>query len=162
MVQGQFAFRGSLPLASMPRLRESLAATDGEVVFELEFGKDELGVAQLRVRAEAVLPLICQRTLETFALPVQIDTRLGLIAREEDEATLPADVEPLLISNGLLRLADVVEDELILAVPVVPVKPGTASNRQVWSDPADPQEAETQNPFAALADIKVAKKKRDT
>ena len=35
------------------------------------------------------LPLICQRGLERFELPVHIDTRLGLIAREADEAGLP-------------------------------------------------------------------------
>lgn len=157
MVQGRCAFRGSLPLAAMPRLRESLAASYGDVVFDLEFGKDELGVAQLRVRAEAALPLICQRTLEIFALPVVIDTRLGLIAQEEDEAGLPADVEPLLTSNGLLRLADVIEDELILAVPVVPVKPDTSPQRQVWSDAVESQDAVTDNPFAALAKIKTAK-----
>ncbi|MGA9333388.1 MAG: YceD family protein [Rudaea sp.] len=158
MVQGRCAFRGSLPLAAMSRLCDSLAATSGDVVFDLEFGKDELGVAQVRVRADASLPLICQRTMETFAFPVHVDTRLGLISREEDEANLPADVEPLLTSNGLLRLADVVEDELILAVPVVPVKPGTTPTRQVWSDDADSQEATTDNPFAALAKIKTANK----
>ncbi|HET8940681.1 MAG TPA: YceD family protein [Rudaea sp.] len=158
MVQGRCAFQGSLPLAAMSRLRDSLAACDGDVIFDLEFGKDELGVAQLRVRAEAALPLVCQRTLETFALPVQIDTRLGLISREEDEATLPTDVEPLLIANGMLRLADVVEDELILALPVVPVKPGTTPTGPAWSDEAQVQEAEVENPFAALAKIKSAKK----
>ena len=158
MVQGRCSFQGSLPLAGMRRLRDSLAACDGEVVFDLEFGKDELGVAQLRVRAEAALPLVCQRTLETFALPVQIDTRLGLISCEADEASLPADVEPLLIGNGLLRLADVVEDELILALPVVPVKPGATLPDQVWPDDVDVQEAQMENPFAALATIKAAKK----
>ena len=82
MVQAGRRFEGTLPLAAMPRLAADLAAADGEVRYDLEFGKDELGVAYLHVRAEAGLPLTCQRTLEPFVLPVKLDGRLGLIVRE--------------------------------------------------------------------------------
>jgi uncharacterized protein len=70
------------------------------VVFDLEFGKDDLGIAFLQVRVSAALPLTCQRTLEVFDLPVQIDSRLGLITREEDEAGLPAGYEPLMTDGA--------------------------------------------------------------
>lgn len=156
MVQAQRSFQGSLPLAAMSRLRNSLAATEGVVTFDLQFDKDEIGVAYLHVRADAALPLTCQRTLETFALPVRVDTKLGLITQEADEAGLPDGYEPLLTSDGLLHLADVVEDELILALPLVPVKPGTV--------PVEPIHAETEhddavpNPFAvALQELKTHK-----
>jgi uncharacterized protein len=153
MVQARRSFQGSLPLASLPRLRGSLAATDGAVDFDLEFGKDELGVAHLRVRADASLPLTCQRTLEVFMLPVHVDSRLGLIAREEDEAALPGGYEPLLTADGMLRLADVVEDELILALPVVPVKPGSEHKAHAWSDADEDGATESVNPFAILRKI---------
>lgn len=159
MVQAQRSFQGALALDLMPRLRGSLAATQGEVAYRLEFGKDELGVAFLRVRASAALPLTCQRTLQMFLLPVRVDTRLGLIAREADEAALPADYEPLLTADGKLHLADVVEDELILAVPIIPVKPGSESAAFVWSDAAaekDPQSART--PFSVLEQLKVSRR----
>ena len=120
----------------MPRLAADLAAKDGTAEFDLEFGKDDLGIAFLHVRASAALPLTCQRTLDVFALPVQVDTRLGLITREEDEAGLPPGYEPLLMNDSSLRLADVIEDELILAIPVVPVKPGTQAIEQVWGSEA--------------------------
>jgi uncharacterized protein len=157
MVQSRRRFQGKLPLATLKRLATDLAATHGDVVFDLEFGKDDLGIAFLQVRASAALPLTCQRTLEVFDLPVQIDSRLGLITREEDEAGLPAGYEPLLTADGALRLADVVEDELILAVPVVPVKPGTEHVQQSWGGDAD--EAETPakpNPFTALKHMKIS------
>lgn len=154
MVQARRSFQGSLPLASLPRLRGSLAATDGAVDFDLEFGKDDLGVAHLRVRADASLPLTCQRTLEVFRLPVHVDARLGLIAQEADEAALPGGYEPLLTADGTLRLADVVEDELILALPVVPVKPG-AEYREPADAGAVPDDAKgSKNPFAVLQILK--------
>ena len=158
MVQARRTFDGKLPLASLKRLRDSLADSTGEVAYDLEFGKDDIGVAHLRVRADATLPLTCQRTLEVFGLPVHVDAKLGLIAREADEAALPNDYEPLLTVDGQISLAEVIEDELILALPVVPLKPGAEHAPQVWVESDELQEGERQNPFAALKKMKVAKK----
>jgi uncharacterized protein len=155
MVQARRSFEGRLPLAALPRLAADLAAADGDAAYNLEFGTDEFGVAFLHVRADAVLPLVCQRTLERFDFPVRVDTRLGMIAHEADEAGLPAGYEPLLLTgDGALRLADVVEDELLLAVPAVPVKPGTEYVERSWGDDADASGPEPENPFAALKKIK--------
>ena len=154
MVQARRSFQGSLPLASLARLRGSLAATDGAVDFDLEFGKDELGVAHLRVRADASLPLTCQRTLEVFRLPVHVDTRLGLIVEEADEAALPGGYEPLLTTDGAVHLADVVEDELILALPVVPVKPGMEYREPALTATVQDVANGLANPFAALQELK--------
>ena len=158
MVQARRTFAGKLPLAGLRRLRDSLADSTGEVVYDLEFGKDDIGVAHLRVRADATLPLTCQRTLEVFGLPVHVDAKLGLIAREADEAALPSDYEPLLTLDGQINPADVIEDELILALPVVPLKPGAEDAPQSWVESDELQESERENPFAALKKMKVAKK----
>lgn len=145
-------FEGSIRVRDMPRLRESLARDDGSIRYELEFGRDELQVPYLQLSAEGRLPLECQRTLELFELEVSIHERLGLIAREEDEAALPPGYEPLLTPSGELKLADVIEDELILALPVVPMKPGSEQeNEAAWSIP--PPEGAS-GPFAELARLK--------
>jgi len=157
MVQTRRSFQGTVSLADMPRLRDSLAASIGVVTYDLEFGKDDIGVAHLRVRADATLPLMCQRTLETFGLPVHVDTRLGLIAQEADEAALPSGYEPLLIADGQVNLADVIEDELILALPVVPIKPGAAEPRK-WNETNETVDGAQPNTFAVLKKIKVAKR----
>ena len=141
----------------MPRLRDSLAGEVGEARFEIEFGRDEFGVPFLALRVEARLPLVCQRTLEGFELPVSVSTRLGLIAHERDEAALPPGFEPLLVPTGELRLAEVIEDELILALPVVPVKPGAAEGPEmVYSSAPDEPVVEVPepSPFAALARLR--------
>ena len=79
--------------------------------------------------------------------------RLGLIREEADEAGLPEGYEPLLLSeDGALRPAELVEDELILAVPVVPVKPGTEAMERDW--PVREEEQRQASPFAALARLK--------
>ena len=66
---------------------------------------------------------------------------------------MPEGYEPLLLpADGALRPAELVEDELILAVPVVPVAPGSEALAQDW--PASSEEREKANPFAALAALR--------
>lgn len=155
MVTARRSFSGSLPLASLSRLAPSLATTQGVVRFELNFDRDTLGVAYVGIQAEAPLTLTCQRTLEAFVLPVKIDSRLGLIAKEEDEAALPPGYEPLLVpGDGVIHPAEVIEDELILALPVVPLKPGGAEEF-AWSSTGEDDEVQAEaNPFAALKQLK--------
>jgi uncharacterized protein len=153
MVQARRSFQGTLPLASLSRLRASLAADDGVADYDLEFGRDELGVAYLALRVDAELPLVCQRTLEVYRQPVHVEQRLGLIGHESDEAALPPGYEALLIADGQVHPAEVIEDELILALPVVPLKPGAPLD---WNDgpDSDPADEEPPNPFAVLAKLK--------
>lgn len=152
-VQARSIYEGALPLADLRRLRGSLAATDGEVSYVAEFGKDAFGVAFLALHVDAGLPLVCQRTLETFVQPVSIDQRLGLVASEADEAALPAEYEPLLVTEGDLSIADVIEDELILALPVVPLAPGAPLD---WKDPSDigPAHEPEPGPFEVLGSLR--------
>lgn len=150
MVQARRSFQGRLPLSTFRRLATSLAATEGEVEYELDFDKDEFGISGVRVRAVASLPLTCQRTLETFVFPVRIDARLGLIVHEEDEAGLPQGYEPLLVDQAGLHPVDVIEDELILALPLVPVKPGTREIEREWAQEGEREVEAKPNPFAVL------------
>jgi len=155
MVASRRRFEGELPLSRLARLRDSLASDEGTVRYRLEFGRDEMNVAYLKLDADAELPLVCQRSLETFRLPVVVDERLGLIAREADEAALTAGYEPLLVESGELNLAEVIEDELILSVPVVPVAPGSEDKAAYSTDPeAGAGVEEKPSPFAALAKLK--------
>jgi uncharacterized protein len=158
MVSARRSFEGTLPTAALPRLREALASADGLVRFELDFGRDNLGTDYIDVRAQASLTLTCQRTLEPFALPVTVHTRLGLIRAERDEAGLPPDCEPLLVAeDGRLKLADVIEDELLLALPLVPVNPDSSLPDEVTGQqPEDDStgEGRSENPFAVLRELK--------
>lgn len=153
MVASRRGVEGRVPLASLARLRDSLVDTEGEAVYSLDFGTDELKVPFVELRVEARLPLLCQRSLERFELPVVIEQRLGLIRDEADEAALPTGYEALLMpDDGMLKPIELVEDELILALPVIPVKPGTEAMERDW--PAEEAEVARVNPFAALSALK--------
>ena len=161
MVASGRIFEGRLPLASMKRLVDSLADADGDVVFALEFGKDTFGIGYIDMRVQARLPLFCQRSLERFEFPLRIEQRLGLIASERDEAALPEGYEPVLLDGSAdIDMAALIEDELILALPLVPLKEGLGDDDvepQVWStgEPdEEPEAEEAKHPFASLASLK--------
>lgn len=154
MVAARRGFQGRQPLSSMPRLRDLLADADGDAAaFSLEFDRDAMQVPYVELRIEAGLPLVCQRTLQRFVHPVAVVQRLGLVREEADEAGLPEGYEALLVAaDGALRPLELVEDELVLAVPVVPVMPGSESVERDW--PVSTEEEVRANPFSALAALK--------
>ena len=158
MVSARREFSGRLPLSALPRLREALADDGGEVAYTLSFDRDALQVPYVELGIEATLPLLCQRTLQPFGFPVSLVQRLGLLRAGDDgeeaaEAALPPGYEALVVDeDGAVRPVDLVEDELILAVPVVPVSPGSERVERDWPVSAD--EAAQASPFAALSALK--------
>jgi uncharacterized protein len=158
MVSARRSFEGSLRVAAMPRLCEMLASSAGEVRFELEFGRDELGTSFVDVRAEASLSMLCQRSLEPFMLPVAVSARLGLIKLEREEAGLPPDCEPLLVpEHGRLSPVEVIEDELMLVLPMIPVNPDSRlADAVTGPEPVEESvgEGQKRHPFAVLREWK--------
>ncbi len=158
MVATRRSFDGRLPLAAMARLRDLLTDDQGEVRFSLDFDQDALQVPFVELRIDAELPLTCQRSLQRFLFPVAMVQRLGLIRGssdtiDADEAALPLGYEALQVADdGYLRPADLVEDELILAIPLVPVDPDSEAVERDW--PVQAEEQAQANPFAGLAALK--------
>lgn len=150
MVTARREFEGRIPLAAMTRLRDALLEPDGDARYTLAFGTDALQVPYAELRIEAELPLECQSSLRRFVLPVQLVQRLGLIRDEADEAALPEEYEALLVeADGMLHPAVLVEDELILALPVVPVAPDAEAVERDFAPTVE--EIAQANPFAALS-----------
>ena len=153
MVAARREFEGRIPLATLARLRDSLLDPEGDARYVLAFGTDALRLPYAELRIEAELPLECQRSLRRFLLPVRLVQRLGLVRDEADEAALPEEYEALLVeADGMLKPAELVEDELILALPVVPVSPEADVVEREFVPTAE--ETAKASPFAALSGLK--------
>jgi uncharacterized protein len=154
MVANQRRFEGSVPLAQMPRLVEVLADSDGECRYVVEFYRDPLKIDVMHIQLSASLPLICQRSLERFVHQVEIDQRLGLISEESQEAAMPEGMEAVLVDRGGdVSPLELIEDELLLAVPLVPVSPNASELDPEWVH-EEALEEDKPNPFAALQTLK--------
>lgn len=114
----------------------------------------------MHLRADAVLPLVCQRCLQPVDIPVAIDRAFRFV---EDEATAAAQddlaEEDLLALSHSFDLLELVEDELLMDLPVVPRH--EACPQPVKMSVADPEfessGVEKENPFAVLGRLKTGK-----
>jgi uncharacterized protein len=136
---------GDWPLSDFPRLRDVLAADAGKVQYALEGVRDERGRPSLRVKVRGVLQLRCQRCLEALPYEVDTDTTLVLAASQAEIDAEPADAQAAdrVLAGREMPVRDLVEDELILAVPYAPRHEGCSAR------PSADAEAK-QSPFAGL------------
>ena len=115
----------------------------------------------LTLSAEAPVWLTCQRCLQPFAVPLAVQQRLRFVHGEAQAEALDAehDDDVLAVSKSL-DLRELIEDELLLSLPIVPRHERCPKPLVVPADVAElpgdlPGEpAERPNPFAALLALK--------
>lgn len=108
----------------------------------------------LHLRAQARLALVCQRCLGPVDAAIESQRSFLFVAGEDAAAQLDADSEDdVLALTRSLDLRELVEDELLLALPLVPRHDLCPEPLPVPDDEADAAE-ERPNPFAALAALK--------
>ena len=113
---------GTLPISSFPRLHDVLVSDSGEAAYTLRGMRDERGRPSLRLKVHATLSLRCQRCLGPLEHEVDTDELLVLAGSQAEIEADPMTVEApdRVIAGKEMALRDLVEDELILAVPYAP------------------------------------------
>lgn len=166
--RAQARLAGRLPLSALSRLTEDLhdralvdASPEVEWVLSGEQRPGATGAdpdAWLRLQATASVPLTCQRCLGAVQTPLAIDHWFRMVADEAAAEAQDDDCEEdLLALEPLPNLIEVLEDEFIMGLPLVPVHEECP---QALVNPAQDRsmpvvEAEEKpHPFAALAALK--------
>jgi uncharacterized protein len=144
---------GKLALSSLPRLFDALATREGVLDCELsgERVADAGGKPRslLRLGVTGRLGLRCQRCLAEVSFDCAIDTRLLLIAEGEawPEDEMESETYDAIPASRDLSVRELVEEEVLLALPLVP--------RHTDCLPPGGTESESApSPFAALAKLK--------
>jgi uncharacterized protein len=116
------AKQGVWSIGDFPRLADMLAADGGEVAYEIDGVRDSRGRPSLRVRVRGTLQLRCQRCLEALPYEVQADATLVLAATLAEIHAEPADAHGAdrVVAGKEMPVRDLIEDELILALPYAP------------------------------------------
>ena len=115
------------------------------------------GQVWLRLKASATVPMICQRCLHPVDVPLAVDREFRFVA---DEATAEAldegSEEDLLALSREFNLRELIEDELLMELPVVPRHDECPEDVKLASSDEDFEEAgaDKPNPFAALAGLR--------
>lgn len=151
---------GVLTLSKMARLQGVLASTDGHVEAQVAFSKDEENrfIATVIVRAE--VEVSCQRCLESMPYRVESENRLAIVGDDERASQLPSQLEPWLVETEQGDLWGLVEDELILAIPIINLHESEDCNELLkeYREPPPVVEEAADNPFKALEQLKPGNK----
>jgi uncharacterized protein len=153
---------GRDPLARYPRLVEDISGpADGCTVSwtargEWRAATGSAGHPWMHLTGDAVLPMTCQRCLQPVEMPVGFETDFRFVADERTaEAEDDESEEDLLVIRRDLPLRELVEDELLLAMPAVPLHETCPVALPTVAEDAEFVAAteEKAHPFAALAGL---------
>jgi len=148
---------GTLSLSIMSRLSAAIVDDQGDVEVTLQFDVDQTGTPYMVGNIKTALPLICERCMQTMQYDVDTDLSVGLIRHESQAEDLAEIYEPWLIEGDKpVALSSVVEDELLLAIPIVPKHEHACLPEDLWQsgDEVIGEEEKPESPFAVLAALK--------
>jgi uncharacterized protein len=164
---------GIIPLQRFERLIALVEDEVGEVEAQLEFKKARkhrsLVIGQLKTR----ISVICQNCMAPTQIELDTELRVLVVNSEEALAQLHEDDDGLVCEDELILLVDLLEDELILALPMVgkheegecqsaagdagkvqlAVKPCSSEEREDGQESQNGASKDTYRPFAGLAGL---------
>jgi uncharacterized metal-binding protein YceD (DUF177 family) len=130
----------------------SVTSTLDEVHVTLRFFRfNSWAVAHLRVSGE--IAATCQRCLRPMRQAIESTAEVVLLADESQADHVPPEYEPVYVPQGRVRICDLIEEEVRLALPIVSMHDDLT--QCVTTDPIEKKspELQTHRPFAQLGDL---------
>ncbi|MCD1640656.1 YceD family protein [Stutzerimonas frequens] len=147
---------GELQLSQLKRLADPLEDDQGVVRASFVFGRDEQRTVVIHSQLDVEVKMICQRCLEPVVLPIHSECDYAVVNEGASSQHLPKGYDVLEVGEDPLDLLALVEDELLLALPIVPLHDPEICQPPVGPDEPEPSEDEVtrSNPFSVLAQLK--------
>lgn len=151
-------FDGFVEAERLPRFQALIGGARADVRVTIHFSYSPLGPAQVTGQLKSGVPQVCQRCLQPMRCDVAQHFHIVLTDSDAVERRLPEDQDWLRIDDsGLIDLPDLIEDELILALPQHPMHP----EGECFGAVADALEAltsetkqvQSRRPFSGLSDL---------
>ncbi len=150
---------GVVPLVRFERVVQVAADAEGEVDVALRFERDAAGRHLVRGRLRADIALVCQRCLEPMRHALDTRFRVAVVTDDREAGSLPPDLEAWVVPDRHLDALTLLEDELLLSLPIVArhegeecrapaVAPGTS---------ATSEDTRGESPFAVLRELNSGK-----
>lgn len=154
--QRRLECEGYFLLSEFQRLRSETQGLSERVDVKVGFEVDEQGLIVISGQGSTTVTLACQRCSEDFEQGLNIDFTFSPVKNEEAEAALPSYYDAInLDANGEINLRELVEDELLLAIPLIPrhkTDECQAPSDSTWGEL--PEELDKPNPFDVLKQLK--------
>lgn len=144
---------GALTLETLPRLVDAVHSHGARAEISWHFSLDEEGRPRLTGTTRAEVQLLCQRCLEPVTSTLDAALNLVVVHPGQTPPELDSPWEALEVADATISLAELVEDELLLALPLVPRHETCPRNQYTYTTEAG-SEPSAENPFAALEALK--------
>ena len=145
---------GTLGLEDMHRVRELILNPEGDVSFDLAFSRDDRGMTRITGKVSSRLKMTCQRCLNEMDYHLDNPVKVGLARDPEAVKLLPDFLEPFVTGERTISLLKLIEDELLLGLPMSPLhEPEDCPALNMTREHAPGRVS----PFAVLKDLKSGK-----
>ncbi len=145
MAERGTVLEGEIPLEKLPRLAPLLESARGSVRAAFRFRQDERGWPIIALEYDAGVRLVCQRCLASVDYELEDRVEFAVLESSAMAQHLPDEYEPLVLEDERLSPATLVEDELIISLPLVP--------RHEAAECSNPQGTRAAPPAASEGDL---------
>ncbi|GAB1270120.1 YceD family protein [Aurantivibrio infirmus] len=159
--QQDVVLEGDIPPDAMPRLAEVIIDFESPIYAKLTFELDESRRRILTGSLSGTVNVKCQRCLEAMPLAIKTDLNLAVVINDDQAKQLPRQLEPWLIDKDAseVDLHSVLEDELLLCVPMVAYHEEACIESALYSSHSNSEEMPSKkpSPFEMLGQLKTKK-----
>jgi uncharacterized protein len=120
LVRAAAQLNGEIALTGCARLMAAYGPQSRCAHYEFDFGVDEDDIKYVRGKVAAKVDTVCSRCAAPVVIEVRASVALALAADESGCADIPDRYEPLIVTSEGLSLSTLVEDEILLAMPLAP------------------------------------------
>ncbi|MEK8021990.1 MAG: YceD family protein [Candidatus Parabeggiatoa sp.] len=147
--------KGQVSLMQMSRLHDSLCEVGGEVYIDWLFTTDDKQRPTVIGSVQTLLKMICQRCLQPMQWPIDAKVALIILKNGQTEDELPVGYEALTLTSTQVSLITLIENELILALPIVARHTTCPSNEYQLAENFNKDLTYQNNPFHVLSELKL-------
>ena len=147
-----------VPVTDLPRFASTLEDLQGEVSVHLQFSIDEEYRTLITGNLETTVTVQCQRCLGPMTIDLSAEVSVCVLMTDEQAQQLPSWLDPWLVPEESAELAELIEEELLLAMPIVATHddPNCAGSLTYGEDLTDDDAKgpKSDSPFDKLAALK--------
>jgi uncharacterized protein len=151
-----YLLEGDVASESLPRLTSAVEAISGSLRAAVQFELDESRAKIAHGCVDVTVHVICQRCLDIVSVDVHAEFAVQVIWSEEHENRVAKNYEPWLVVDKMANLSELLEDEILLELPLVNYHAEGACTGDAFIEDAGSENdgPVSDSPFSILAQLK--------
>lgn len=151
MAEQKARLEGLVPIKAFDRLADMLSSSQGDIKVSLQFRKGKKHRVLVTGECSGEVSLICQACLEPVLLPIHATVNTLLVDSVDELLELDQEEDGVVYSDKYITLEALLEDDLILSLPMVPRH--DEQNCGLVVSTSEKSKGDTWRPFAGLAGL---------